>query len=372
MAPTIETSAQATSLPSSKASYGANLKKQPIKYTGSLDKYDHFEVTPNIGEEFSSVQLSSLLESDDYETLVRDLAVLVAQRGVVFFRNQDINDEQQKKLGELLGHLTGKPKESGLHVHPTEAPSSETGQEVLILQPDQGVLNQKFLQTTTRAAKNWHTDITFEKVPSDYAILKIIKKPSSGGGDTLWASGYAAYEKLSPTYQKILESLTAHHSGQHFHAVAKQSGHGIVTTPRGHPLNSGDDLYADHPIIRTNPVTGWKSLYVNPIFTESINGLGWDESRSILDFLNQNLKENHDIHVRFRWNDNDVAIWDNRSTYHTATYDYSSTDRLGHRVLSCGEVPYLDENSISRSDAIKADLEAADATASKLAQLNLN
>lgn len=372
MAPTIETATQASSFPSSKIGYGADLKKQPVKNSGSLDKYDHFEVTPNIGEEFNSVQLSSLLESDDYETLIRDLAVLVSERGVVFFRNQDINDQQQKKLAKLLGELTGKPQESGLHVHPCEAPPSENGQEVLVLQPNQGVLNQKFLQTTTRAAKNWHTDITFEKVPSDYAILKILSKPSSGGGDTLWASGYAAYEKLSPTYQKILESLTAHHSGQHFHSVAQHSGRGIVKTPRGHPLNSGDDLSADHPIVRTNPVTGWKSLYVNPEFTESINGLGWDESQSILNLINQNLKENHDIHVRFRWNDNDVAIWDNRSTYHTATYDYTATDRLGHRVLSCGEVPYLDENSVSRTEALKADLDAATSTASKLAQLNLN
>lgn len=98
MAPTIETSTQATSLPSSKTGYGANLKKQPLKYSGSLDKYDHFEVTPNIGEEFSSVQLSSLLESDDFETLVRDLAILVAERGVVFFETRTSTTSSRRSL----------------------------------------------------------------------------------------------------------------------------------------------------------------------------------------------------------------------------------------------------------------------------------
>ncbi|KAG5367908.1 Alpha-ketoglutarate-dependent taurine dioxygenase [Yarrowia sp. C11] len=328
---------------------------KPIPYSGSLDKYDNFEVTPYIGSEFSDLQLTELLEADNADELIRDLAVLVSQRGVVFFRNQDINDDQQRVLGSKLGELTGKPEESTLHVHPTEAPSSETGEEVLVLQPNKGINNNKELlsQITSRASRGWHTDITFEKVPSDYAVLKILTPPSGGGGDTLWASGYHAYEKLTPAYRSFLETLTAHHSGEYFKSVAAASGHGIVERPRGHPLNQGDYLQADHPLVRTNPVTGWKSIYVNPIFTKSINGLSWDESKNILDFLNQNLIENHDAHVRFKWNPNDVAIWDNRSTYHTATNDYTAADREGHRVLSIGEIPYYDPNSTGIFEALE-------------------
>lgn len=324
----------------------------PIPYSGSLDEYDNFEITPYIGSEFPDLQLTDLLESDNADELIRDLAVLVSQRGVVFFRNQKIGDAEQRVLGAKLGELTGKPHESTLHVHPTETPSSETGEEILVLQPDQGVLKQKHLlsRISSRASRGWHTDITFEKVPSDYAILKILSPPTGGGGDTLWASGYHAYDKLTPTYRAFLETLTAHHSGEHFKAVAAASGHGIVEHARGHPLNQGDNLQADHPLVRTNPVTGWKSIYVNPIFTQSINGLSFDESKSILDYLNQNLVENHDTHVRFRWNAGDVAIWDNRSTYHTATNDFSAKDRIGHRVLSIGEVPYLDPASIAIGD----------------------
>lgn len=104
--------------------------------------------------------------------------------------------------------------------------------------------------------------ITFEKTPSDYAILKIHTLPKSGG-DTLWASAYEAYDKLSPAYQKFLEGLTAVHEAKHFNTVADRFGKPLRTGERGAPDNVGDELVAIHPVIRTNPVTGWKGLFVN-------------------------------------------------------------------------------------------------------------
>jgi alpha-ketoglutarate-dependent taurine dioxygenase len=106
-----------------------------------------------------------------------------------------------------------------------------------------------------------HADITFEPRPSDYAVLQIKRLPPVGG-DTLWASAYEAYDRLSPAYQKFLEGLTATHAGDGFVAYAK-----IVGVPlrekRGSPLNVGQKLEAVHPVIRTNPVTGWKGIFVN-------------------------------------------------------------------------------------------------------------
>lgn len=107
-----------------------------------------------------------------------------------------------------------------------------------------------------------HCSITFEKTPSDYAILKIHTLPETGG-DTLWASAYEAYDRLSPPYQKFLEGLTAVHSAQRFKTIAARHGHQVRTIERGAPDNVGDELRATHPIIRTNPVTGWKGLFVN-------------------------------------------------------------------------------------------------------------
>ncbi|KAH0359258.1 putative TfdA family taurine dioxygenase, partial [Aureobasidium melanogenum] len=126
----------------------------------------------------------------------------------------------------------------------------------------------------------------------------------------------------------------------------------LRTTIRGSPLNQGPALEAVHPIIRTNPVTGWKSVYVNRGFTRRINGVTKDESDMLLQYLFNLVTQNHDAQVRFKWNKNDLAIWDNRSTWHTATYDYEAA-RAGDRVCSLGEKPFLDLASSSRRDALR-------------------
>jgi len=172
--------------------------------------------------------------------------------------------------------------------------------------------------------------ITFEPIPSDYAILKIHTLPETGG-DTLWASAYEAYDRLSVPYRKFLEGLTAVHSAQRFKTVAARHGRSIRTEQRGAPDNVGDALRAVHPVIRTNPITGWKGLFVNKEyvtptqvganvrFTKRIREVTKDESDAILAYLFRHISENHDLQVRFKWNKNDIAIWDNRSVFHTAT-----------------------------------------------------
>jgi alpha-ketoglutarate-dependent taurine dioxygenase len=109
-----------------------------------------------------------------------------------------------------------------------------------------------------------------------------------------------------------------------------------------------------HPVIRTNPVTGWKSLFAVGHHVQRINGLTKEESKRTLDWFLQLLTENHDLQVRHRWaNSNDVAIWDNRSVLHTATYDTEGQGpRSGQRAVSLGERPYFDEGSRSRREAL--------------------
>lgn len=142
-----------------------------------------------------------------------------------------------------------------------------------------------FLNDRSRfASTGWHTDITFEPVPSDYAILKIHTNPSSGG-DTIWASAYEAYSRLSPPVAKLLEGLSAYHEAKWFKDASQAYGHEVRTGERGHPLNKGDALEAVHPVIRTNPVTGWKGLFVNKEFTKRIVGISKDESDLLLEYL---------------------------------------------------------------------------------------
>ncbi|KAJ3570708.1 hypothetical protein NP233_g4232 [Leucocoprinus birnbaumii] len=322
----------------------------PPSFLASLAQFESYDATPVIGTVFpnKSTQLSQLLKGPKSDELIHDLAVLVSQRGVVFFKDQDITVEQQKILGQKLGELTGKPATSKLHKHPISEDVPELGLEISVISSKGGIARPG-RPTKTRASGGWHSDITFEKVPSDYAILKLHTLPAVGG-DTLWASGYEAYDRLSPAYQKFLEGLTATHDGGVFNAYSEKNGTKI-NSDRGAPENVGTELKAIHPVIRTNPVTGYKTLFINKGFTKRINELSQDESDHLLEYLTRHYSDNHDLQVRFRWQPNDVAIWDNRATCHTATNDYTEF-REGNRVVSLGEKPYFDPNSKSRREAL--------------------
>ncbi|GAB1217982.1 hypothetical protein ATERTT37_007225 [Aspergillus terreus] len=300
---------------------------QPLDYSGTLDSYTHNDLTPVIGREYHGLQVADILKSENCERVITDLAVTSSELGDQI---SVISSEKQKKGGGLTHQLS---------------------------------------DTSRFASVGWHTDISFERVPSDYAMLKIHTLPETGG-DTLWASGYEIYDRLSPQMAEFLEGLTATHDASFFHDEARRLGNPLRKGVRGSPLNHGEDLKAVHPVIRTNrefsgllsravsidkisAVTGWKSVYVNKGFTKRINGVTKDESDMLLQYLFNLVTQNHDAQVRFKWNKNDMAIWDNRSTWHCATYDYVEA-RAGDRVCSLGEAPYLDIQSKSRRQALAA------------------
>lgn len=168
------------------------------------------------------------------------------------------------------------------------------------------------------------------------------------------ASGYELYDRVSAPYQKFLESLTATFAQPGFNAVAEKNGFKLYDKPRGAPENVGELLQAEHPVVRTNPVTGWKSIFPVGGHVKHINGLTEQESKHILDWFLDLVTKNHDLQVRFKWeNPNDIAIWDNRSVFHTATFDYHGLGpRFGNRVVGLGERPYLDPNSTSRRETL--------------------
>ncbi|KKF95442.1 putative alpha-ketoglutarate-dependent sulfonate dioxygenase [Ceratocystis platani] len=323
----------------------------PLKNSGSLAGFSQGDLTPAIGTELNGLQVSYLLEQDD--NVIRDLAVTVSQRGVVFLRNQDVVPEQMKALMLRLTKAAGSPSSSTLHIHPLTEEGSELGDQISVISSEKqkkgGGLTHQLSDVSRFAANGWHSDITFEPAPSDYAMLKIHTLPATGG-DTMWASAYDVYDRLSKPMQTLLEGLTATHDATFFHDEARRLGNPLREGERGSPLNKGPALTAVHPIVRTNPVTGWKSIFVNRGFTKRINGISKDESDMLLQYLFNLITLNHDLQVRFKWNKNDLAIWDNRCTFHSATYDYSDV-RTGDRVCSVGEAPYFDVNSVSRSEA---------------------
>ncbi|CAD6448073.1 eda14812-2813-4715-ac65-231640b670a7 [Sclerotinia trifoliorum] len=333
-----------------------------LKSTGVLDQFESFDVTPVIGREFPNVNLVEWLQAPNADELLRELALTISQRGVVFFRAQDnLTPDLQKELVQRIGLLSGKPSTSGLHIHPLLNPEREgyrvTDPEISTID---SVLNKKLYSNTKFDRANglsnsskWHADISFEPKPADYSSLKLEILPKTGG-DTLWASGYEIYDRISEPYQKFLETLTVTFQQPGFIEAAANGGFELYDKPRGAPENVGKELKAVHPVVRTNPVTGWKSVFPVGGHVSHINDVTRWESQALLEWFKRLLVDNHDLQVRFKWkNQNDLAIWDNRSTFHTATDDLEGQgERYGVRAVSVGEKPFFDPESKSRRDAL--------------------
>lgn len=242
--------------------------------------------------------------------------VPVSRRGVVFFRAQDnLSDDLQKQLVHKLGQLSGKPAESTLHIHPVLNNTNEFGVNDAQVSSISSVARKKMFRHENQPNKRrydsaqWHSDIQFEPFPADYTSLRLTQLPKTGG-DTLWASGYELYDRFSKTYQKFFDSLTAKYVGSGFLNAVKADPENVYvhTEARGHPQNVGEELTAVHPIMRTNPVTGWKSVYAIGPFPKEINELSLNESDELLKKFYNTILENHDLQVRFKWrNPNDIG-----------------------------------------------------------------
>ncbi|KAH8711933.1 taurine dioxygenase family protein [Phaeosphaeriaceae sp. PMI808] len=339
----------------------------PLKKAGTLDKEFKFEdATPVIGREYPEINIvNDILNAADADDLIRDLAITISERGVVFFRAQDnLTDQLQKQLVHRLGQLTNKPSDSTLHIRPILNNTSEFGVDdaeistISSLARDKLFRHEKGSRPTGHRrydAAQWHSDIQFEPVPADYTSLRLTELPETGG-DTLWASGYEIYDRFSKVYQKFFEGLTATYIGDGFIQAAEANPEKvkIYEKERGSPKNVGRDLKAIHPVVRTNPVTGWKSIFALGPFPKYINELNDEESSELLKKFRSVITENHDLQVRLKWrNKNGLAIWDNRSAFHSATFDYEGLgERTGNRAVGIGEAPYLDPNSSSRTEVL--------------------
>lgn len=256
-------------------------------------------LTPAIGAVISGIDLAGPLD----DARIDDLKQALADHQVIFFRDQRLDPASLKRLGQRFGALQTHALK-GLPDHP----------EVRRLHADE----------TSRhvAGEEWHTDMSCASVPPLGSILYLHTLPPLGG-DTLFASMYAAYDALSERMKAYLEGLTATHDGK-------------LAFGRFDP--EGRYPVAVHPVIRQHPVTGRKVIFVNRGFTSHINELSADESRSILEFLFRQC-ENPLFQVRFRWEPHSVAFWDNRCTQHLAIWDYYPHVRSGFRVQIADEQP---------------------------------
>ena len=265
-------------------------------------------LTPAIGAEVSGISLREPLPQHAQAAL----RALLVECGVLFFRGQHLTPSQQVAFARGFGALTP--------AHPLVGGLDDEHPEVLVLDSAAYPLGVGTKTDGTSYNNRWHTDVTFSEVPPMGAVLCAQSVPDTGG-DTLWASLTAAYDALSAPMRALLDPLSASHDAS-------------SAFPKG---RGGDLPPVTHPVVRVNPDSGRRGLFVNPVFTQHIVGLADDESESLLRFLYAH-STTPERTVRWAWQAGDVAVWDNRSTAHYACADYA-TRRVMHRVTVAGERP---------------------------------
>ena len=264
--------------------------------------------SPNLGAIITGVDLSK--EINEYQ--FKDIHKAFLDNQVLFFQNQnEILPEIHLKLGKLFGEL---------HVHPA-APSMPGYPEIFEIHAHKNskVANGEF----------WHSDVSCDIEPPLGTMLQLHILPETGG-DTMFSDMYSAYNELSDKYKSLLDGLIAIHESEHLYSGRYED--------RGVNKDNIKTPVANHPLIRTHPITGKKAIYVNRTFTTGIEGMNKNESSSILEFLFEHC-EHVNFQIRYRWNKNDMAFWDNRCTMHRAIWDYWPNERKGRRVTIKGDKP---------------------------------
>ena len=293
----------------------------PIDRNEARDLYEAagLKVTPAgpvLGAEVSSVDLGQPL-SPEAVTAIR---TALLQHKVLFFRDQDISHEAHVAFGRHFGELEGHPVLPHVPGHP------------LILDIE-GVDGIQWTDETIpggRAMDKWHTDVTFREAPSMGGILRMRHMPPLGG-DTLFADTAAIWRDLPDRVKDRIDGLRAEHD-------ILQSFGGRVSDEKREELRHSTPPVS-HPVVRTHPETGEKALYVNRTFTSRIEGLDENESRELLRYLTNRVKQ-PEYQVRFHWSPNAIVFWDNRPTQHYAVLDYWPHHRVVERVTVVGDRPF--------------------------------
>ena len=268
-------------------------------------------LSPHLGAEISGVDLSQPLSDVQFE----DIRQAFLKHHVIFFRDQQLTPEQHLAFGRRWGTLNIHPYVKGMAGYP----------EILeiIKEPSEKI----------NFGGGWHSDMSFIEEPALGSILHAIEVPEVGG-DTLFASQYAAWDALSPGLKTTLEGLRA------IHSAAEEYGAGGASSRKRASMDSevvGDDVPEyEHPVVRTHPETGRKGLYINPAFTLRFAGWTKKESRPLLEYLFEVCRR-EPFTCRFRWRPGSLAMWDNRCVWHYALNDYHGQRRHMHRVTVNGD-----------------------------------
>lgn len=262
--------------------------------------------TPTIGATISGLDLKEPLRDE----VISGLRAALVQWKVIFFRDQHLSEEEHIRFASRFGEL---------EVHPL-TPADQPRPEILRIVHDRD----------NKGTENfWHSDVTWRPEPSLGSILRAVEIPEVGG-DTLWANMEEAYSDLPDDLKEKLDGLQAEHN------FLRAFGH-VIPEEQHEKIREKYPLQ-HHPVVRTHPESGRKSLYVNIAFTDRILGMESKESDKLLEIL-QNTANRPEYQVRLKWQPGTIAFWDNRASQHYAVSDYWPQRRVMERVTVVGDRP---------------------------------
>lgn len=273
-------------------------------------------VAPACGAEVFGIDLAAPSDAE-----MDRVQQALAQHAVLFFRDQHLTPAQQLEVTRRFGEVLRVPYIKHLDEHP----------DII------AVLKEADERKISTFGGTWHSDFSFLEEPPSFTLLYALEVPEAGG-DTLWASQYAAYDALSSGMQRLLDPLRAVQTAWPHGTKGPAAGTAVsrsVGMARGDPTADREVL---QPVVRVHPVTGRKALFVNPVYTQFFEHMSEEESRPLLQYLFHHATR-AEFTCRLRWERGTLTIWDNRCLLHLAINDYDGSRRLLHRTTVAGQRP---------------------------------
>ena len=271
------------------------------------------QLSEHIGAEISGIQLDNLNED-----AVAEIKEAWLEHKVLVFRDQEISTEAHIAFGKNFGDLEIHPFADNLEDHP----------EIIVLEAGGDSPRQNY-----NAAKDWHIDVSFREKPPMGSILRGKVIPEKGG-DTRFSNAAAAYENLDPEIKARVDELSA------VNDYTKMFGPSTrFNSEESHEENIKEYPPVLHPVIRTHPETGKRSIFTNNFFTSHIEGVDGEESDYLLGKLAEAIRD-PSIQFRVQWEPETFVMWDNRCVHHVATDDFLPLFRRMERVTISGDRPY--------------------------------
>jgi taurine dioxygenase len=265
-----------------------------------------------LGAEIGGVDLSRPLDAD----VVQAIRKALLDHLVIFFRDQDLTPASYMAFAEAFGTPIEYPLLRGIEGYPFIT-------EIVKLEHE-----------TTNFGGMWHSDTTYLDIPPMGSMLYALEVPPHGG-DTLFANQYLAYETLSAPLRAFLDGLSAISTSAK--ADISKTREEMISKVGG--AAKAEDFFAEHPVVRTHPETGRRSLYVNVSHTSHFKGMTEAESAPILHFLFEH-QVRPEFTCRFHWRPGSLAFWDNRCTQHNPINDYQGFRRVMRRITLAGDRPF--------------------------------